>query len=306
MGIDARTKEIIKTMRTGIMGPFWPTPANLTTPLEKCSYLVKETHALGCRCIHLSMIEHTPEFLAAFAEILNEHDMEIDGPASGTFQILEKGKEARDMLATCCRSVKALGGNIVRGGYGTLRIEKSRFNKSIAISDHLKILEGNLREAAKIMEDEDCYLAIENHCDFKGVELASVLEAVGSKRVGCALDTANAWTVLCDPEDDIAALAKYAITTHMKDMKILQQNIPSRIPFYPIGCVLGEGFVRVKDSILTLAGQSPFAEGLHLIIELGWMEYGTSPNQEQRDALQIDVFKRSLKNLDQMLAELAA
>jgi len=304
MDIDNKTKETIKSMRTGVMGPFWPTPPELTTALEKCTYLVKETSALGCRCIHLGMIEHTPEFLDAFASVLKAHDMKVDGPAPGVFQILEKGKEARDTLARCCKSVKALGSNIVRTGYGSLRIEKSRFNKDIAIADHLKILEDNLKEAAKIMEDEDCYLAIENHCDFKGVELASVLEEVGSRRVGCALDTANAWTVFCDPEDDIAALAKYAITTHLKDMKILQQNIPSRIPFYPIGCVLGEGFVRLKDAIVTMAQQSPFAEGLHLIIELGWMEYGTSPNAEQRNALQVDVFKRSLANLDAMLADL--
>jgi len=305
MGIDAKTKEVIKTMRTGVMGPFWPTPPNLTTPIEKCTYLVKTTHELGCSCIHLSMIEHTPEFLEPFAQVLKELDMKIDGPARGAFELVNN-KEARDTLATSCRSVKTLGSNIVRGGYGTLRLEKSRFNKNIAIADHLKILENNLKEAAKIMEAEDCYLAIENHCDFKGDELASVLEAVGSKRVGCALDTANGWTVFCDPEDEIKALAKYAITTHVKDMKILQQNIPSRIPFYPIGCVLGEGFVRLKDAIVRLAEESPFANGLNLIIELGWMEYGSSPNGEQRDALQVDVFKRSLKNLDAMLEELTA
>ena len=304
MGIDAKTKEVIKTMRTGVMGPFWPTPANLTTPLEKCTYLVKETAKLGCKCIHIGMIEHTPEFLGAFAEVLKEYDMEIDGPAREMFSLTDKA-EAKDMLIKCCKSTKALGSKIIRGGYGTLRIERSRFNKDIAIADHLKILENNLKEAAKIMEDEDCYLAIENHCDFKGDELASVLEAVGSKRVGCALDTANGWTVYCDPEDEIKVLAKYAITTHMKDMKMLQQNIPARIPFYPIGCVLGEGFVRLKDAIVRLAEESPFAEGLHLIIELGWMEYGTSPNDEQRDALQVDVFKRSLANLDAMIAELS-
>lgn len=149
-------------------------------------------------------------------------------------------------------------------------------------------------------EDAGVLLAVENHCDFTGRELAQLLEMVDSPYVGAALDTANGFTVFCDPNEDIEALAPWTFTTHMKDMKIVDYSVGGHIPMIAIGCTLGEGHVDLSRAIDLLAEHSPQAEGLHLIVEPGWMFW-----DEERDVLeqQFEYFEKSIKYLQDLQNE---
>src|SRR5690606_19702246 len=145
-----------------------------------------------------------------------------------------------------------------------------------------------LKEAAKVAEDMGFPLAVENHCDITGRELADILAEVGSDYVGAALDTGNGFTVYCDPQDDIEALAPYTFTTHIKDMRVEQSPIRGLIPFLPRGCRLGEGHVDIDGAVALLAEKSPKAEGLHLLVESGWVSFppdGDEPDV-RRDILE--------------------
>ena len=99
-----------------------------------------------------------------------------------------------------------------------------------------------------------------------------MFEMVGSKSVGCALDSANSYTVFSDPIDDAVRLAPWTISTHMKDMIMIQDNTDyNAIPFRPVGCACGEGHVRIDKVLDILAEDCPCAEGLPIIIETGWV-----------------------------------
>jgi len=142
-------------------------------------------------------------------------------------------------------------------------------------------------------------LAIENHCDFTGKEWAEVFSAVGSPYVGCALDTGNGYTVYCDPNEDIEVLAEFTITTHIKDMQVIEFNSGGNlIPFQARGCALGEGNVDIPRAIDLLDQKSPHANGLHLILELGWANYKEGIDRDVQNKILIE---QSLKYLKELL-----
>jgi sugar phosphate isomerase/epimerase len=180
--------------------------------------------------------------------------------------------ETLERLNNTIKNAKFLGANILRGAYGRLVIEYSRFNKEWPLKDHMQYLIDNLKEAAKVMESEGMYFALENHCDFTGKEFAEIYTAVNSKHIGCTLDTANGFTVFCDPNEDIEYLAEFTIATHLKDMLVQQFRSEHGLPMFQArGCALGDGHVNIPRALELLNEKSPMRDGLHLVIEHGWM-----------------------------------
>lgn len=210
---------------------------------------------------------------------------------------------ARGDLVCGLQAARELGGPVVRSSYGLLEIPTSRFNRELPLTEHLDQLAANLRVAATIAEDQGMVIGIENHCDFTGKELATVLQEVESPAIRAALDTGNSFTVFCDPLDDLAALAPLTVTTHLKDMKIVpfKEEIrlapnEDRVPFLAVGCALGQGHVDVVTTVQTLAEQSPRGRDLPLIVEVGWLP--NSVAEDRVEAIQ-EAVKESLAYLRQ-------
>ncbi len=63
-------------------------------------------------------------------------------------------------------------------------------------------------------------IGIENHKDWLAPELAALLRAIDSPHVGACVDFGNNLALLEDPDETIAVLAPYAVTTHVKDMAV--------------------------------------------------------------------------------------
>lgn len=298
--------DVKKTMRIGC-NPFYPVPPEIDED-HQAEWFINHMAEMGCRAAQTRGIRNEPNLLARIRDLCQEKDVELDCYAPGVFGLAgPDAAKARQMLLEGISIAKAVGTNIIRTGYGHLNVATSRFAKDRPLAEHLQFLVDNLKLAAKIVEDHGILLAIENHCDFTGRQLASVFEAVGSKNVGCALDTANGYTVFSDPDDDNIALAPYTITTHMKDMKVvdarsldyLQANGPL-VPMLPIGCACGEGNVNLARCLDELAAKCPHAEGLHLIVELGWDPAlpGMSPEESRRE-----LFHRSVEYLKRLTGQ---
>jgi sugar phosphate isomerase/epimerase len=200
-------------------------------------------------------------------------DVEIEPYIQGVFGLVgPTAKESFDQLRLSIASAKVLARSpYVHTGYGRLNLETSRFNKAIPIREHLGILVANLKEAAKVAADEGVVIAVENHCDFIGHELAEVIAEVGSPNIQVCLDTGNSLTVLNDPTADLEALAPYIVTTHLKDLKVVQANEPGRVPFTAEGCPLGDGEVNVALTLRTLAERGPRGMDTPLVLEQGWL-----------------------------------
>ncbi|MCL2477962.1 MAG: sugar phosphate isomerase/epimerase [Treponema sp.] len=273
-----------KTWRLGFVGFIYTPPADVTDPVEKLKWHMSKTQELvgGPGAVQYSApMEWTDKSLKEIKEHMakTDCDLELGAPVFGFPNIKgsvagENKAEIRKVVESQIKAAQFLGVKILRGAYGKLRVETSRFNKNFPLAEHKKFMIDNLREAAKIFEDNGVYLAIENHCDFTGKEFAEIYHAVGSKHVGCTLDTANGYTVYCDPDEDVEYLAPYAVTSHIKDM--LVQDFHSDyglIPYQARGCAVGDGNVNIPKALDLLDKKSPHSKGLHIVIEQGWMNY---------------------------------
>ena len=118
-------------------------------------------------------------------------------------------------------------------------------------------------------------LAIENHADYRGYELAGVLDRVGSPGLGARLDTGNAYTVIEEPLAAAEAMARYTAATYIKDQIVEAEPGNRRVP--PGGllalnnCVLGEGHVDFAAILSLLAEQGPLGDDL--VLSLGATGY---------------------------------
>jgi sugar phosphate isomerase/epimerase len=297
-------------MRLGFVGFIYTPPKNITDPIESLKWHMTKTKELGGGVTQFSPPQKWDQKIL---EDLKEHmvktdnELELGAPIFGGMTAKgsltgENKEEIRSIIDAQIKAAKFLGVKIMRGAYGKLKVAYTRFNKDYPLKEHRQFLIDNLKEAAEIFEGEGLYFAIENHCDFTGKEFADIFSAVNSKHIGCTLDTANGYTVYCDPNEDVEYLAEYAITTHIKDM--LVQDFESQyglIPFQARGCAVGDGNVDIPRAIELLDQKSPFSNGLHLVIEQGWMNYD---NISDREAYDKECVHKGLKYLQKLLGRI--
>ncbi|MBP7401271.1 MAG: sugar phosphate isomerase/epimerase [Clostridia bacterium] len=264
-------QSILRTMKVGFMDSNYPLPAGIPEE-DRQEWMHRHAAETGCDCLQVRypFESHDAGTLARFQGLRDRYGMEYDihvmlpvfavnGP---------DGAHIAAELRRRCRIVRELDMDMLRTGYGGLRIESSRFLRPREAAEAQKRdYVAALKTCARILEDEGIYLAVENHIDFTGREQASMFEEVDSPFVGCAMDTANGIPVFSDTDDDIDALAPYTFTTHIKDYRIVQEVIPGRIPFMATSCAPGDGIVDIPRAVHRFARFSPFRRGLHLIVE---------------------------------------
>ncbi|MCY7349311.1 MAG: sugar phosphate isomerase/epimerase [Cytophagaceae bacterium] len=98
-----------------------------------------------------------------------------------------------------------------------------------------------IRDVLPELASRNLTLGIENHDRFKAVELAAILEAVGSERVGICLDCANsiganeglAWVT--------QVLAPFTVNFHVKDFAI--ERLSHKMGFLVTGRPAGQGML---------------------------------------------------------------
>lgn len=298
--LDVDAERRIRSMRTGMQGLFYPAPADLDDE-QKAHWLLTRSAELGATALQLYALPTDRDARLALAERARDMDIELEGYAHAMFVPLGVDPETTtDELGAQLIAAREAGLTVVRSGYGALTLETTKFSPKRNLQEQLDHVAACLRRAGRVAEEVGIRVAVENHCDFTGRELASVLAEVGSEWVGCALDTANGFTVYCDPNDDVEALAEYAFTTHMKDMAMVQSPIKDLIPVLPKGCNLGDGHVDIPRAVRLLAERSPRAEGLHLLVEPGWESFG-QPGERDADELKKEIIEHGIAYLNDLI-----
>ena len=72
----------------------------------------------------------------------------------------------------------------------------------------------------KVAERFGIRMAVENHINFNGEEMLSLLRSVDSPFLGINFDTGNFVRLLDDPVQAMDLLAPYTNATHVKDLKV--------------------------------------------------------------------------------------
>jgi sugar phosphate isomerase/epimerase len=153
-----------------------------------------------------------------------------------------------------------------------------RWLKDPPLAEQQQRLAVALKRLAPVAEANGVKLAIENHADYRGHELATVLEEVGSPAVGAKLDTGNAFAAVEDPTEAAKALAPFVFATHVKDVRVesepwgRKEQVPETA-LVPNGLLvmlevaLGDGHVDFDTILPLLAERGPLGNDLALIIE---------------------------------------
>ena len=104
-----------------------------------------------------------------------------------------------------------------------------------------------IQRAEPVLKKYDVKMAIENHKDWRIDELIDIMKLFESEWIGVTLDTGNNMSLLEDPMEVVEALAPYTLTTHFKDMSVLEYEegfLLSEVP-------LGKGVLDLKKVIST-------------------------------------------------------
>lgn len=95
-------------------------------------------------------------------------------------------------------------------------------------------------------------IAIENHEDVTAAELRALLDALDDPFIGACLDTGNDLVVYGDPLEAARLLAPRAISTHIKDQKLLR--VAGTV--YSAGVPLGKGDVDLPAILPVIVRES--------------------------------------------------
>lgn len=191
---------------------------------------------------------------------------------------------ARKGLDKTIAMAEALGSRILCGGYGHNNVATSRYNKEYPFSEQKKFILANLRELERVLRGGSLCFAYENHCDFNGREIASIIEELGSDKVMALYDFGNGAVACCDPMEDLQYLAPYAVAAHFKDFAVVDNPLRTKeypdMPLVTTGCYLGEGFIDLRLIIKTLIEKSPAPRGMPLLAEPA---FKLPTNEAERD-----------------------
>jgi hypothetical protein len=103
-----------------------------------------------------------------------------------------------------------------------------------------------IRRMVALAERARLPVAVENHKDWTGEEMAALMKEYSSEYLGVCLDFGNNLSLLDDPYEVVEALAPYTISTHMKDSRVSMSSSGG-----PKGLLLGD--VVLGDGVLDIA-----------------------------------------------------
>jgi len=110
-------------------------------------------------------------------------------------------------------------------------------------------------------------LGLENHCDYRGHEIAAMLRKANRPNMMAQIDTGNPFTVFEDPIDCAHAMAPYVVSAHLKDIRVTPlvgaPIFGARTETVP----LGKGHVDNVAICQILQDKSPDPASLALMME---------------------------------------
>ena len=190
-------------------------------------------------------------------------------PATGEMRMTPA--EARAYLDKTIEICELFGANTLGGGYGKLETKFGRYNKDVKFDDVKSFVVANLKELGRALEGTDIMMAYENHCDFTGKEIDSILSEVDHPNIGGMFDIGNGAVVYCDPMEDVEYLSKWAVAAHFKDFKVVNNpefdHMWQDMPMLVKGCCLGEGFMDFDVVMQAICNNAKRKENMILMAE---------------------------------------
>jgi sugar phosphate isomerase/epimerase len=165
---------------------------------------------LGAAGIQIPLRSREPAYLRTLRERCERYGMWFEAmvpmPMDPATDLPAAIAAARDAGAVACRTACLSGRR-----YETFRTAES-WREFVARSEQA------MESASRIAERERMYVGMENHKDWTNEELSSFMSRFGNEYFGLCLDTGNNVALLDDPDTLVKSMARYTVSTHIKDM----------------------------------------------------------------------------------------
>lgn len=223
----------------------------LGDPLTFLQYV----YSLGAGGMQTSLGMPSEEQASKIRQFLETHALSLEGSIG-----LPKSPAGVDRFAAEVKAAKRCGASILR----TVLSGGRRYEVFEKPEDFKKFHDQAARALAlarPIVEKEKIPLAVENHKDWRALELATLIKDINSPLIGVCLDTGNNVALLEHPWETMEVLAPYVITIHLKDMAVAEYRdgfLLSEVP-------LGTGFLDLPRMAAALRQSHP---GIHFNLEM--------------------------------------
>ena len=209
-------------------------------------------------------------YLAEVKALLDQHELDRVY-AWGHPDGLEGGKSEKaykEMIASFDHAA-AIGAKVMRVVGSSLMF---RFESH---EEQIGRLTKMFKDAAKVAEEYDIKMAVENHIDFTADEILTLLQKVDSPFLGLNFDSGNFLRLLDDPIKGMEKLASHTLATHVKDLKPQKGVAPDEWYFFS-STPVGDGLVD-NDALARLLDKADF-EGF-MAVEIDFLH----PDYEDED-----------------------
>ena len=143
----------------------------------------------------------------------------------------------------------------------------NRWASNPPMDERIDIIGENLAKLADNVRSAGITLGLENHCDYRGWECAAMLKKANRPNMMAQIDTGNAFTVFEEPVDCAKALAKYVVSSHLKDIKVTPLLGDPWFGSKAENAPMGQGMVDNYAICKILQKESPDPKSLTLLLE---------------------------------------
>jgi 3-oxoisoapionate decarboxylase len=175
-----------------------------------------------------------PERMDRLRAYLTTHGMSLEVDTSGTTpaHMSEMLNVAHRLGATSLRTYTRHGG---------------------AVREMMQNTVGDLAAVTRQANDLGVIIALENHEDFTGPELAEIVERVGHPNLKILYDYGNSQMVLEDPIAALDAVLPHVYSVHFKDHVMIRAEDAGQLTV--AGVPVGDGFLPLTDLTSRLLDQ---------------------------------------------------
>ncbi|MEO5980142.1 MAG: sugar phosphate isomerase/epimerase family protein [Chryseolinea sp.] len=201
--------------------------------------LLIHCHAIGASGIQVGVKDWTEASSRKLRQKREQLGLYIEGSIGVPFKQEQVAQFEKEVL-----TAKEAGVQILRTVCSAGR-RYEIYHTRQAFDDAQKMAMESMRLSEPILKKYQMKLAVENHKDWRAVELAEMMKQMSSEWIGVTLDFGNSIALMEDPMEVVRTLAPYLLTTHVKDMAVDEYSngiLLSEVP-------LGKGILDLKEMI---------------------------------------------------------
>lgn len=234
-------------------------------PADPLGWMIAHARELGLSAIEGHVNANDPAEVDRIGNLLTKHGIKLGVDYWDNYFASEKyrGPEAFQKYV---QTMKPLGIRFIGTGVAPVGID--RFTNDPPLEQQMELIVKGLKPLVEVAEAEGVYLGIENHADYRCVEIKKyIIDPIGSAHLGFKLDTGNCPLVIDDVIDATEIAAPLCFSTHFKDMYVIPNCAEGG---KTVGAPVGRGSLKLKQVGDMIAARAPFPDELILAIEVGW------------------------------------